>query len=77
MSKSSPTTVQADQALRSAQADALQAYRDLSPYWIRVLLEPDGWHVDYQLRSPGVKGGGPHYVIDPISGAIVSKQYEQ
>jgi hypothetical protein len=42
-----------------------------------VVLEADGWHVDYQLKTPGVKGGGPHYVIDRITGAIVSKRYEQ
>ena len=51
--------IPADEALRTAQADALQVYRDLSPYWIRVVLEADGWHVDYQLRSPGSRAAGP------------------
>jgi hypothetical protein len=60
-----------------AQADALQAYRDLSAYEIRLTLEADGWHVDYELKGPGLKGGGPHYVIDASSGTIVSKRYEQ
>jgi hypothetical protein len=67
----------ADQALRIAQADAAGAYRDLSPYRIRLVLEPDGWHIDYDLKEPGLKGGGPHYVIDADTGAIVSKRYEQ
>ena len=71
------TMISADEALRRAQADAVQAYRDLSAYWIRLALEADGWHVDYQLRSSEIKGGGPHYVIDPVSGAIISKRYEQ
>lgn len=71
------TFIQADEALRTAQADALHAYRDLTPYWIRVALEADGWHVDYLLRSPGVKGGGAHYVIDPVTGAIIVRRYEQ
>jgi hypothetical protein len=65
------------QALAVAEADALQAYRDLSPYRIQVVLEADGWHVDYQLADPRRKGGGPHYVIDATSGAILTKRYEQ
>lgn len=36
----------ADQALALAQADAVQVYRDLSLYRIRVALERDGWHID-------------------------------
>ena len=67
----------ADQVLGIAQADALRAYRDLSPYQIRLALEADGWHVDYELKQPGLKGGGPHYRIDPHTGAILWKQYEQ
>ncbi len=77
MSESHATTIPADEALRRAQADALKAYRDLTPYWIRVVLEADGWHVDYQLKSPGTKGGGAHYIIDPVTGGIISKRYEQ
>lgn len=77
MSETTGTIIPADEALRRAQVDALQAYRELTPYWIRVVLEADGWHVDYQLRSSGIKGGGPHYVIDSVTGAIVSKRYEQ
>jgi hypothetical protein len=66
-----------DQALTIAQTDAAQVYRDLSPYRIQLSLEDDGWHVDYELNDPRRKGGGPHYVIDAITGAIVSKRYEQ
>jgi hypothetical protein len=67
----------ADQALAIAQADALQAYGDLSSYRIGLKLEEDGWHIDYEVNDPKLKGGGPHYVIDRFSGAIVSKRYEQ
>jgi hypothetical protein len=76
---SPPTTpvLGGDQALAIAQADALKAYRDLSPYRIQLVLEGDGWHVDYELKDPRLKGGGPHYIIDAITGAIVSKRYEQ
>lgn len=67
----------ADQILASAQSDAVAAYRDLSAYRIVLTLEPDGWHVDYELKTPMACGGGPHYIIDPRTGSILSKRYEQ
>ena len=66
-----------DQILTIAQADAAPVYRDLSAFRIQLVLEDDGWHVDYELKDPRLKGGGPHYVIDARTGAIVSKRYEQ
>jgi hypothetical protein len=66
-----------DQVLAIAQADAARVYRDLSPYRIQLVLEDDGWHVDYELKDPRYKGGGPHYIIDAHSGNIVSRRYEQ
>ena len=66
-----------DRVLTIAQADAAQMYRDLSVYRIQLVLQDDGWHVDYDLKDPGLKGGGPHYIIDARTGAIVSKRYEQ
>ena len=66
-----------DQALAIAQADATRVYRDLSVYRIQLVLEDDGWHVDYELKNPKLKGGGPHYVIDSHTGAVLSKRYEQ
>ena len=66
-----------DQALAIAQADAARAYRDLSLYRIQLVLEDDGWHVDYDLKNPAFKGGGPHYIIDAHTGAVVSRRYEQ
>jgi hypothetical protein len=71
------TLLPADQVLAIAQADAAAAYRDLSTYRIGLTLEDDGWHVDYELKDPRHKGGGPHYVIDARSGAIVRKRYGQ
>jgi hypothetical protein len=67
----------ADQALAVAQTDALRVYRDLSPFTIRLSLEQDGWHIDYELKDPRWKGGGPHYVIEGNTGTIVSKRYDQ
>lgn len=69
--------VNSARALSIAEADAIKAYRDLTPYRVTVVLESDGWHVDYQLKDPRSAGGGPHYVIDALAGAIVSKRYEQ
>ncbi len=69
--------VSADEALRVAQTDAQTAYRDLTPYRIRVALEQDGWHIDYELKDPHAKGGGPHYLIHAGTAAILSKRYEQ
>lgn len=66
-----------DEALAVAHDDAVTAYGDLSPYRIEIILEGDGWHIDYQLRDSNLKGGGPHYVIDAETGEIVSKRYEQ
>lgn len=66
-----------DQALAIAQADAAKAYRDLSMYRIQLVLENDGWHVDYELKDPRLKGGGPHYIIDAVSGVVLMKRYEQ
>jgi hypothetical protein len=69
--------VSCDQALKAAREDAETVYRNLERYWIRVALEEDGWHVDYELRDPRARGGGPHYVIDVSNGRIRSKRYEQ
>ena len=66
-----------DEVLRVARLDAEQVYRDLARFVIRIVRQADGWHVDFDLKEVGVRGGGPHYVIDADTGAIVSKRYEQ
>ena len=66
-----------DQVLAIAQADAARVYRDLFLYRIQLVLEDDGWHVDYELKNPRLKGGGPHSIIDAHTGAVISKRYEQ
>jgi hypothetical protein len=70
-------TFAADQALAIAQTDAARAYGDLTPYRIHLALESDGWHIDYELKDPRLKGGGPHYVIDAATGAITFRRYDQ
>ena len=66
-----------DEILRIAHRDAVAVYRDLSGYRISLTCETDGWHVDYDLKNLLSAGGGPHYVLDPATGAILSKCYEQ
>ena len=72
-----PPILAADQILTFAQADAVRTYGDLSDYCVRLSLEDDGWHVDYEFRDPHMKGGGPHYVLDSSTGAILAKRYDQ
>lgn len=66
-----------DEALRIARSDAERVYRELHLFRIEITLEADGWHIDYELKNPNLNGGGPHYVIDATTGAIVSKKYYQ
>jgi len=66
-----------DEVLRIARLDAERAYRDLTPFRISMSLENDGWHVDFELKDPQLNGGGPHYVIHPATGALLTKRYEQ
>ena len=47
-----PPTLSSDEILKIARLDAERVYRDPTPYRIRMVLEPDGWHVDYELKDP-------------------------
>ncbi len=69
--------ISSPEILRIAQQDAESAYDDLTGYRITLTLNEEGWHVDYDLTESLTAGGGPHYIIDPASGQIVSKRYEQ
>jgi hypothetical protein len=66
-----------DKILHIARVDAELAYRDLSGYRITLAFQDDGWHVEFDLMDPDLNGGGPHYIIDPVTGAIRKKRYEQ
>jgi hypothetical protein len=72
-----PPVISGDAALRIAHTDASIAYGDLSLFRISLSLETDGWHIDYDLKDRRLKGGGPHYILDAITGAILSKRYDQ
>jgi uncharacterized membrane protein YkoI len=69
--------ISCDEALTTARKDAEMVYRDLSGFRIIIERKADGWHIDYELSDVYLKGGGPHYVIDAMTGTIVSKRYEQ
>ena len=69
--------IASDEALRIARLEAEKAYRDLSEFRVTVVLEADGWHVDYELKNPNWNGGGPHFVIDSTDGRIVWRRYDQ
>jgi hypothetical protein len=79
-----PTTVVApavtiQKAITIAETDALPMYGAewLGKLEVRVSLHDDGWHVEYRQWRPRHTGGGPHYVIDAMTGEIVSKKYYQ
>ena len=74
---SGSTSISCDRALQIARVDAESVYRDLAHYRITIAFEPAGWQIDYEPRDPELQGGGPHYVIDPETGAVVSKRYDQ
>lgn len=67
------------QAMSIAEADALPVYGAawLNALALQITLHDDGWHVEYSQWRPRHTGGGPHYVIDATTGAIVSKKYYQ
>lgn len=75
--EAAPVRLSCDQVLRIARKDAEEAYRDLSGFSIRISEEPDGWHVDYELQDDRARGGGPHYVIHPVTGKVLEQRYEQ
>lgn len=77
MARRSPAALSVDDVLRIAHQDAQAVYRDLSGFKITLTPCADGWHVDYELTDPLSAGGGPHYIIDPRTGTILSHRYEQ
>ncbi len=79
--RSTPTPIiEICEALAICQADGLLAYEQLHHYGIEIFLEKDGWHVNYGIKQRNgsrVAGGGPHYIIDAETGAILDKKYYQ
>ncbi len=73
-------TIRSDEAIAIAERDAVKMCEKLYRLKIEVSLELDGWHVKYGINHrPGTRitGGGPHYIIDAQTGAILSKKYYQ
>ncbi len=68
-----------DRVLSIAEADAVAAYDNLNSFRVEIQLKSDGWHVEYLFRGEGRfhTGGGPTYIIDAETGAILDKKYYQ
>lgn len=79
MTLANAPTISRDRAIGIAEADALKMYGDyLHTLELRASLQDDGWHLVYTPLRDGYRtGGGPQYVIDATTGAIVSKIYFQ
>ena len=67
------TTIKSDEALKIATLDAETKYRDLGRFRIEIALDDNGWRIAYRTRLS--HGGGPHYIIDALSGEIRWKCY--
>jgi len=67
------------QTVGIVEADALPMYGNcLHTLVLEMTLHGDGWHLVYSpKRQRYCTGGGPHYIIDATTGAIVSKKYYQ
>lgn len=68
------TAVSKETAVLIAKGDASQAYT-LSAYDIRTYEQSTAWRVVFELKEPGVDGGGPDYLIDKETGKILSATY--
>ncbi len=72
-------SVSCQRAIDIATADALPMYGAdwLNKLQLTATLHDDGWRIEWHQWRPRHTGGGPHYVIDANTGAIVSKKYYQ
>lgn len=67
--------VSQEAAISIAKADANQVYRSLEQYNIVTYKEAKMWRVIFELKDPGLDGGGPEYLIDKETGKILHKAY--
>ena len=70
-------TISASQAVAIAEADAVLVCDDMSIYRIEISVDAGRWSVSYRINRPRMAGGGPHYLIDATTGAILDKKYYQ
>jgi Zn-dependent metalloprotease len=64
-------------ALEIARRDAKKESVDLGVYEVVALEEVSAWRVVFRLNRKGLNGGGPKYLIDKATGAIVERKYTQ
>jgi hypothetical protein len=69
--------ITSDEALKIARLDAETKYRDLGRFRIEITFQDGAWHVAYHPSARASHGGGPHYIIDALSGEIRWKCYYQ
>jgi uncharacterized membrane protein YkoI len=60
-----------------AIADAARVYRDLDLYRISIVKKPAVWELTFIFKNEEMDGGGPYYEIDPETGTILKKRYDQ
>lgn len=68
------SVISKNEALLIAKSDALEAYRDLSSFSVRIELNTDVWMVDFEQSEPS-KIGELHYLISASNGEIIKKRY--
>jgi hypothetical protein len=68
--------IEKETAILIAKGDAIENYT-LSAYNIIAEEQPGGWRIVFELKDPGVKGGGPDYLIDKKTGKILHATYNK
>ena len=68
------SVISKETAVLIAKGDAVENYT-LSVYDIIAEEKPDGWRIVFKLKDPGVRGGGPDYLIDKKTGKILKATY--
>ena len=71
------TMIDKEKAVSIAKEDAIKAYGLLDDYNIILCEQTHVWRVIFELKDPGLNGGGPEYVIDKKTGRILHKRYYQ
>ncbi len=69
--------ISCDEALRIARLDGEAKYNDLTRHRVEITLHDDGWYVEYSPGPHVSHGGGPHYIIDVLTGEIRWNRYYQ
>jgi hypothetical protein len=69
-------TIDKETAIRIAKGDAVDNYK-VSIYDIIAEEQSDGWRIVFKLTDPGLRGGGPDYLVDKKTGKILNATYNK